>query len=218
MLKSFPQYRFLVTCLVVSGTILGYTFWGWWNIQRFDNGLTPISLAMGIDHMAPFFPPAIWIYILYYPLTIFSGFCCKTRGQIHQLALTFIVVNLVGWGFWYAWPVRMVFPTITCSAISCQFLQHIYTIDQGVNVFPSMHVTHSLLVTIALVKFKHPLRFISGMIAVGIIFATVLIRQHYAVDAMAGIALAFSGWYVAEYVLASFSNDSEQVESRSRSY
>jgi membrane-associated phospholipid phosphatase len=82
-------------------------------------------------------------------------------------------------------------PVVTGSGTTFELVRLLYRLDAGWNVFPSLHVAHSVLVT--LLYLQHDRRR-SPLVAAGtalIALSTVLVKQHYIVDVPAGALLAW---------------------------
>ncbi|HJZ85665.1 MAG TPA: phosphatase PAP2 family protein [Polyangia bacterium] len=63
--------------------------------------------------------------------------------------------------------------------------------------FPSMHTAHSTLVLLGARAFRRVLFWLYLPVAVGLYVATVYLRMHYAIDVLAGFALAGGAWWLA---------------------
>ncbi len=69
-----------------------------------------------------------------------------------------------------------------------------------IDCFPSGHVGISFLITVWLLRLKHPARWIFLVLSLGIIMATLSLRYHYLLDVLASIPLAIS-CYALSYLL-----------------
>ncbi len=76
----------------------------------------------------------------------------------------------------------------------------IYTVDTSTNVFPSIHVYNSLMMSVTLFEServrKHPL-LIAGIVvlSISICLSTVMIKQHAFIDIIAAIVLSIIVFY-----------------------
>jgi len=73
--------------------------------------------------------------------------------------------------------------------------------------FPSSHCALSVLATIYTIKYNRKFGFISLFLSTGLVISTVYLRQHYAVDAIAGVLSAIGCFYLAEYLFSKFSRN-----------
>lgn len=173
-----------------------------WNLHRFDHGLEPWELWTGLDRRLPVVPWAIWLYAVYYPLAFTPLVLVRTRYQLVEVLAAFVLATAVGWISFVVFPVRMEYPELACSGPSCALLERLYAWDRGVNIFPSLHATHSVL---ALTVFLHHGSRWWPLVAVGALLAcvgAVLTRQHYVLDVPAGAALGYWSWPFARWLLA----------------
>jgi hypothetical protein len=173
-----------------------------WNLARFANGLRPITLETALDRRIPFVPEAFWIYICYYLIAISPAWLARRWGDMVPMAIAYGTASVLGFIGWIILPVRMINAPLTCSGATCRILLQFIDADGGVNVFPSMHVAHSVLA--GLFHLRHRSRaaplVVAGATAVAA--STVMIRQHYIVDIPAGVGVAAIGWWVAELTSA----------------
>jgi len=100
--------------------------------------------------------------------------------------------------------------------IFTQLCSLIYSSDTATNLFPSIHVYNSLAVHTAVIKsreFRHNrvIRFISLILTVSIILATMFIKQHSCFDVATGILLAAIMYYLT-YVVQIFHRKPSQKQ------
>ena len=139
-------------------------------------------------------PWTIWVYALYYPLVLTPLFIIKTRVQLLEVLVAYLIVSLVAWLSFLLIPVRMAYPALSCTGLSCSMLGHLYAVDRGVNVFPSLHAAHTVLAAAIFCRYRSKL---SGVMIFGaslVCLSAVLTRQHYLVDLPAGMALGLGAW------------------------
>lgn len=192
--------RWATAFLIAAAQTWVYILLNVWNISRFDSGAwSAISLHTPLDDLIPFVPEAIWTYQLYYPLVLLPVFLIHNQRVLRETAAAYILMLGIGALSWILIPVRMVYPEIGCHSVSCEWLAHLYTIDQGVNVFPSEHTSLSLYVAIRYVESRHPFAIPVAIAAAAVIASTVLIRQHYLLDLPAGALVAWISWRVSRH-------------------
>lgn len=158
--------------------------------QRMAEVLRPLPLATALDDRIPFVPAFVFAYALYYVWLLLPLPILTRRDDFYRALGAFALVELVALCVFLALPSRMVRPEFVPVGAAGYFLHQIYQVDQGWNVFPSLHVAHSTLV--ALLYFRHrreffpPVAFGAGLIAL----STVMVKQHYLLDLPAGVLLA----------------------------
>jgi membrane-associated phospholipid phosphatase len=192
---KFRIFRWVVAFSLGIFLLTGYYFLTAFNVERFERGDPYITLWTYWDHKIPLLAPAIWIYILYYVVIMMPTFLVRNKEELAHMALSYLLITVVGWLCWIYIPVRMEYPELNCTGYSCNWLRGIYDADGGVNVFPSLHVGHSTLAAAIYVTYRHPLRWVMILAALAIAVSTVLTRQHYLVDLPFGALLAIGGWW-----------------------
>lgn len=174
--------------------VLGYALIARWNQSRFEVARDPWKFMIRWDDKVPAVPWTIWLYALYYPLVLTPLFIIKTRVQLIEVLAAYLIVSLTAWLSFLLIPVRMAYPALSCSGLSCTMLGHLYAVDRGVNVFPSLHAAHSVLAAAIFCRYRSKL---SGVMIFGaslVCLSAVLTRQHYLVDLPAGMALGIGAW------------------------
>src|SRR6185312_379886 len=83
------------------------------------------------------------------------------------------------------------------NGLCATLLRTLYAVDAGWNLFPSLHVGHSLLVALLYRKHARAGTWLVWTGALLISASTVLIKQHYVVDVLAGALLAGACYFVA---------------------
>ncbi len=165
-------------------------------------------------------------YLTWVPVPLaFAGFLFfKNRPQFVYFALTFLLVNLLGWVIYYAYPAappwyvqqhgfKLVANIPGNTAGLARFdaffnsgvFHSIYA--KSSNVFaamPSLHAAYPLIVFYYALKNQlGAVCLFFGILMVGIWFAAVYTSHHYVLDVLAGIVCATSGillfnWFVSK--------------------
>jgi hypothetical protein len=179
--------------------LIGYTWLSTWNVMRFTDGLPSQVLWTRLDRSLPTIPAFIWPYALYYLLVFLPMFAVRRVRELVEVLTAYFVVTVLAWIVYALWPVRMEYPHLVCTGVSCDVLLRLWIMDMGVNVMPSQHAAHSALAAAIFVSYRSrawPLM-VAGATAVSV--AAVLTRQHFVLDIPAGIALAIAGWLAVRW-------------------
>lgn len=85
--------------------------------------------------------------------------------------------------------------------IFTDMVQFLYTIDTPTNIFPSIHVFNSIVIHIAVTKSEKLasnklIKNGSLILSLSIIFATVFLKQHSALDVYSACVLAFASYFI----------------------
>lgn len=159
---------------------------------------TPMPLVW-LDSMIRFQPLALpvylslWIYVSLPPLFIDS------RRELYGYGMAMGLMCGAGLAIFYFWPTVVPAPDIDWSRYpNMNFLKNI---DAAGNAFPSLHVATALFSSIWLhrslrrIHGPHWLTAVNALWCAGIIYSTMAIRQHVAVDVGAGLLLgAVAAW------------------------
>jgi membrane-associated phospholipid phosphatase len=150
-----------------------------------------------VDRLIPFSP---WLAPFYFSLWIYVSICAGFFKEFRLLALYGAVaagIGLIGLAIFVAWPTAVPRPEIDWRLYpSLGFLK---TVDQSGNACPSLHVAYSVYSAIwadrvfAEIKTGWLLRFLNVVWCVGIVYSTIAIRQHVAIDVVCGGALGAIG-------------------------
>jgi membrane-associated phospholipid phosphatase len=70
-------------------------------------------------------------------------------------------------------------------------LRALYSSDPPYNSFPSLHVAHSFVSALACSRVHRRLGIIAMIAATLVAFSTLFTKQHYVLDVVAGVSLAF---------------------------
>jgi membrane-associated phospholipid phosphatase len=149
----------------------------------------------------PFALPAylsLWLYVCLLP-TFFSS-----RAELYRYGVAMTLMCATGLLIFYFWPTSAPAPDIDWARYpEMEFLKNI---DAAGNACPSLHVATAFLTGIwfhgLLRRFAAPLWIsaVNWAWCAAIVYSTVAIRQHVAVDAIAGLALGgLAAWLSLRY-------------------
>ena len=93
-------------------------------------------------------------------------------------------------------PTYIVWPTLPAGDWHTQLLNWVYTNDYAYNAFPSGHVYITTLIALFWSRWYPALRWIWISTAVVIVFATLFTGQHYLLDPIGGLALAWFSYRI----------------------
>jgi membrane-associated phospholipid phosphatase len=128
--------------------------------------------------------------MLYYPAIAVIALFTKVKRELWELILSYLFIVVISCSFFIIMPVRMERPILPETGIFNILLQFIYNMDNPVNCFPSQHV--ALIMSAALSIRRRLREFIPWMVfAILVCFSTVFVKQHYVLDVISGILLAF---------------------------
>jgi membrane-associated phospholipid phosphatase len=146
-----------------------------------------LDRAIGFQPLALPLYLSLWLYVSLLPAFI------ATRAELYRYGASMALMCAVGLSIFYLWPTGAPTPDIDWSRYpDMDFLKNI---DASGNACPSLHVATAFFTAI---WFRHLLRRFGGpwwilvfnwAWCAGIVYSTMAIRQHVAVDAAAGLVL-----------------------------
>jgi membrane-associated phospholipid phosphatase len=146
-----------------------------------------------VDRMIGFWPAALPLYLsLWFYVSLAPGLLIDRR-ELWSYGLAAVTLSVVGLGIFLVWPTAVPRPDIDWS-------QHpgfsaLAGIDASGNACPSLHVAFAVFTAIWLARLLRQmgagrlLRALNWLWCLGILYSTVAIRQHVALDVLAGAAL-----------------------------
>lgn len=171
-----------------------------WATSYYATGLltyqrTMMTLSLSLDGMIPFVPRIVFVYITVQVFVLWAtvraaptipwGAFLRTYGTI------LLVCNLC----FLLLPVTMQWPKLDTTHIPAWVLSLVHGSDIPHNCFPSSHCAMALAAALFLFRVHRTLGWIGLAHALTIGVSTLLTKQHYVVDVLAGFALAlFSYW------------------------
>lgn len=154
--------------------------------------LDPIDVSTGFDESIPFVSEWIYVYAAIYFSAVLPIFLIKDRRLFLRMTMAYIALESSALIFFLLFPVQMTLrPTdVPLEGLANWGIHLCYHFDLPVNCFPSLHVGNAILGALACLKVDRLIGVISYVVALLIIVSTMLIKQHYVADAVAGFVLA----------------------------
>jgi membrane-associated phospholipid phosphatase len=160
--------------------------------------------AIWLDRLIGFQPLALPVYLsLWLYVSLLPAFF-SVRAELYRYGLSMMLMCVAGLFIFYFWPTAAPAPDIDWSRYpDMDFLKNI---DAAGNACPSLHVATAFF---SAVWFQHLMRrfgvpawilVINWIWCIAIVYSTVAVRQHVAVDAIAGLALGgVAAWLSLRY-------------------
>jgi membrane-associated phospholipid phosphatase len=156
-------------------------------------------LRTRLDDAIPFWPWTAWCYLPFYAgVFIIAIIGIKRRALFNRALVSVMIVMTIGAvghiliGAEYPRPI--IHPPY--PDISSAFLAAVQRIDPPGNVFPSLHVAHTTMLALILIKDRPRLGRVALAMATALALSTLTTKQHFIADVVSGYALAFFGrWF-----------------------
>jgi membrane-associated phospholipid phosphatase len=206
--------------------VLAYREMGWFapeqHIVELENSwivwdrllLNDWGLQSAIEAIGPALPALLELcYALVYAIGPFSLAAISLwgyRGRADKFLFRFLLGTVLSYAlfpYFPSEPPRTIFPGDNVPAFDTIFRQFNWWLLGGhgihTSVFPSAHVSSAYAAAFAMFRVV-PERKAAGwflvLLATGIFWATIYGRYHYAVDAVAGLAVAVLAFFLCEWI------------------
>lgn len=146
-----------------------------------------------LDRLIPFQPPAFYVYASLWVYVSLPPALLALRRELYGYSAVMAAMCLTGLGIFYFWPTAV--PPADIDWALHPDLEFLKNLDAAGNACPSLHVAtvvfSGMWLHRLLRRFGAPLwvLVINGGWCAGIVYSTLAIRQHVAVDVLAGLAL-----------------------------
>ena len=190
-----PAYRWTIGLALAALQSLVY-----FGIGHLHLGRSTELLRTRLDDALPFWPWTAWCYLPFYAgvfVMAIAGF--RRRTIFNRAVLAVLVVMTIGAlghvfvGAEYPRPIL----SPPYPDISAAFLASVQHIDPPGNVFPSLHVAHTTMLALILLKDRPRVGLVALGMATALALSTLTTKQHFLADVLSGYALAFFGRWLA---------------------
>lgn len=155
-----------------------------------------------LDQHIPLVPIFIVPYLslyFYLAVAILIFIIKKQRDELHVYLLANILVMVVAYtayGFFQTYVLR---PEIVSHDLFSRMVHHVYTSDNPYNDCPSLHAAFSALAALAIYRVYGKRSILFVLWGVCIAISTVFVKQHYVIDVVTGVILAYLSYSLSKY-------------------
>ncbi len=183
-MKNFLKNKIIFVIFVLQMTLF-YKI-----IQNYLPGGQIFKIPIIDDHI-PFLAVFVIPYFLF-AVVLFLPFLMtfKDNKKFLAVSVTFLAAAIVCNIIYVLFQTTVTRPEILPSSIFQKLIIFIYSIDDPVNLFPSGHVTFSVLSNLCIYKINKKIALWLIPITILIVSSTLFIKQHHTPDILAGLALA----------------------------
>jgi hypothetical protein len=189
-LRIYLSYALLVGLLFV----IGYGGANWLAAQR-D---THFRLYWDAELAIPLIPAAIWVYLsinLLFALPVFR----LDPSELRLLGRRMIAATVIATVFFIAMPTVPGFERLNLASEGPPAFHWLYALDYPFNCVPSLHVSYSTLIVLALARRAGTmLRVGLGSWLALIMASTLLTHQHHLIDIAAALLLVGAIHFASE--------------------
>ena len=158
-------------------------------------GGTPTTPDIGLDHWLPVVPAWSFVYWSLFLAALLPVFVVHQQELVRRTVLAYLMAWLT------AYAIFLVFPTVTArpatwpgDGFADWAMRLILATDTRYNCFPSLHVAQCFLAAFAVHRVHRGVGAAAALWASLVAVSTLLTKQHYVLDVIAGVALAYAGY------------------------
>ena len=176
------------TTLGISAFFVAY----FWVLKHPFFPVTTMPL-IALDRWVAFRPEAFYLYVSLWLYVSLAPALLEDRREVLSYGLATGVLSLLGLGIFMLWPTAV--PSFALDWSAHPSLAFLKTVDVAGNACPSLHVAFAVFTGLwlerTLKEMGEPglVRSVNALWCFGIVYSTLAIRQHVALDAAAGAAL-----------------------------
>jgi membrane-associated phospholipid phosphatase len=183
------RQRRLVTVLLATYATFAVTYSA---VNAVSVGRPAHALWLPGERAVPFVPEFEFLYVLGYFAPLVAVFRLPDARAFARLLAAVGVTLAVAYATYLAFPVYLERPPLAVHSLAT-FLLWLEYHDPSYNHFPSLHVATAWLFYFACRPALRWPRLVVALL-VGIAISTLLVKQHYLVDVVCGVALAWAAW------------------------
>jgi membrane-associated phospholipid phosphatase len=158
------------------------------------------DLMTDLDRAIPFVPWTWWIYFPHYVFGLaVTTVALPDPRIVFRVFLAIILAQGISSVLYFVLPSTFPRPLSVGDAdpLTAAALNWFWGIDPANNTFPSTHVAIASLAAMAAWVSRHPVKWYSLLVAIGVVVTIHTAKQHYWIDAVGGIMVAVVAFRLA---------------------
>jgi membrane-associated phospholipid phosphatase len=154
--------------------------------------------AVGLDLALPLIPVWALVYgALYLFLIVLPVFVVREPEHIRRTFLAYLAVWITAYIVFLTYPTIAPRPEkVIGSGFANWGLRFLYEADPPYNCFPSLHVAHSFVSALTCYAVHRRVGIFATVAASLVALSTLLTKQHYVLDVVAGVTLAYVAYAI----------------------
>ncbi len=198
IINLIPRYAIIPLLVVLLYQNIVY-----FGTKMINGNMVARDLTTDFDRNTSLIPAFSIIYVGCYLFWAFNYVYISKIGRIHfyKFVTTIYITYTVCAIIYCIFPTTIVRPEVDVNSFSTFVLNYIYISDTPTNLFPSMHCMVSWLCFIGLRGINYvprSFKVVSFVLAALVCISTLVVKQHYVVDLISGIALAEIGYFLVK--------------------
>lgn len=153
---------------------------------------------LALDRALPLMPSWALVYgTLYLFLILLPIFVVRQDEQIRRTVFAYLLIWITAYVFFVVYPTAAPRPAkVIGEGFAVWGLRALYSSDPPYNCFPSLHVAHSFVSALACYRVHRSLGIVATICATLVALSTLFTKQHYILDVIAGVFLAFVAYVI----------------------
>ena len=194
--------RIVIGVLVAIIQLVAYQVLQQYNVARMDS-VDSWKVSLPLDDSIPLVPEFAFIYFLYIPGLIIPALLDMPFTLYLRYALSLVLSVVIACLCFAFVPLKITHEAFICTDWTCSGLKMLRGLDAGVNLLPSLHASQTLLAATVMVVASRihgvcTFWWVWGLfLYLPIIASTLLTKQHYVVDLLAGFIVGVITWKLA---------------------
>ncbi len=186
-------YRVTVPMVLLVALVPFYIF-----IPELFPAHTRYFPALALDRALPLLPSWALVYgALYLFLIVSPVLAVRDEEHIRRTVYAYLFVWIIAYAVFILYPTEAPRPArVVGEGFAVWGLYMLYSSDPPYNCFPSLHVAHSFVSALTVFRLHRKLGIGAILAATLVALSTLFTKQHYVLDAMAGVLLAFVAYVI----------------------
>jgi hypothetical protein len=178
-----------------TGAVLAFFLVGYFAIGWLDDPARARSLALPLDARIPFLLDSVVVYWSILPMGLLPIFVVRDARLFRRVALAYAATIALCFACFLLWPVTSVGLRPDATAYAALgfpgwLLRLLHFLDPPMNLFPSLHLALATLAALTALRANVALGAVALAWAACILVSVCTTKQHFVLDALAGVALA----------------------------
>ncbi len=172
----------------------------YWPVSHWSVGQEAWDPTLPLDRAIPLSPLWMHPYAAVLTAAILPLFVVRDLDLFRRCIAAYVLTQGVALVCFVLLPVHMTLrpdvSELTVDSFATWGLALAYLIDKPTNCFPSLHVAMATLAALCCLKADRTVGILATGLALAIAASTLLIKQHFAVDVVAGAGLTTTAWAI----------------------
>jgi len=190
-----------IVIYIVSGTALASAVVSlvplYFGIGAFTANRPLHTPYIALDRLMPLQPAWMLVYASMYVFVLLPLLIVREPRLFRRAMACYITVLTLAYVGFILYPTMAPRPdTVPGSGFAAWALRQQYSMDWRYNCFPSLHVAHSFVSALTVYRVRKDVGTIATAWAALIGVSTVFTKQHYVVDVIGGVLIAFAAYAI----------------------